>query len=287
TIIILAVILSPVIVFLAANIDTGPVEDEFTIKDIKPASMEKNNGFYRLLTLIEPPETDIESHEVLEKYRDMYAPEDHAHQDSGTWGRPGFYQKWGRSYLANRGKARQTTIYMKRLSHFSYMLTRDVVKDLIKDIPRIEKRIPQYDYLLKRYEKVLNSPKMEVFMKPTLNVAVFQQFIVLRTASFYTVVKIIDALKGDWTPAVKGLLKQVTFAKRLIRGSRFLSINTMGKTIMRKSLRALCGLMNQKECPKEIYALISESMPPLKPEEYQLGNALIGSYLYAASEMDY
>ncbi|MCP4152011.1 MAG: hypothetical protein GY757_29990, partial [bacterium] len=48
--ILLAVILLPVAVFLAANIDIGSVPGDFTLTDLKPASLENDNGFYRYLT---------------------------------------------------------------------------------------------------------------------------------------------------------------------------------------------------------------------------------------------
>ncbi|MCP4150546.1 MAG: hypothetical protein GY757_22560 [bacterium] len=285
-VILLAVILIPVLIFLALNIDIGSVPGDFTQRDLKPASLEKDNGFYRYLTLVEPAEVDVETAGIREKYRTLCAPDFEEQQENentgaDTWGSP---QKLG-DYLKNRKKINKETDVMSNTADFSYYDTKDVVTVLIPRLKAIEKLVPRYDYLLRRYERLINSPKIEDFRTPAQEMPKLPITLLYRLMRFYSALKINQALKGDWPGAIRGLLAQLDFGKRLADGSRFLGPNFNGKAVMRYSVAALNGLMNHKECPKEVYTQIFEGMPPLKPSQYRLGWAYVGHYLYLKNEI--
>jgi len=60
---------------IAHRFDASPAPDLFTMRNIPPASFEKDNGFYFLWSLIEPPEIDIAADSVRQKYRQIFDPQ--------------------------------------------------------------------------------------------------------------------------------------------------------------------------------------------------------------------
>ncbi|MCP4150547.1 MAG: hypothetical protein GY757_22565 [bacterium] len=267
-----AILLIPVLVFLAANIDTGPPPGEYTITDLPPANFHKNNGFYKIVTLAEPRDVGVENQEILDKYRDIFSRksgDNYEDEDTEVWGDP---QSVTYTETKEKDKA------LARATQFPDLFSRDLVKLLKSRKAVILKQKQENSYLLKRYEKLINSRIVEDFLSPALTIPYMR--IMLIANRFYTAVKILEALEGDWTPAIQGLLTQLSFSRKLMKGSREIDSNFIGKAIQRNTLWALWSLMNLKECPKHVYPRVYEGMPELTFEDIRLGKTLIGAYLY-------
>ena len=58
--------------FVVNQLDTSKPADMFTQEDLVPATFDKSNGFYRLWTLGEPADIDVESEAVINKYRKLF-----------------------------------------------------------------------------------------------------------------------------------------------------------------------------------------------------------------------
>lgn len=64
-----------IIAFVVTNIFDAPEpEGIYTLKDLPHASLEPDNGYYRLMTLSYPPEADITSSEIIKEIRKMSEP---------------------------------------------------------------------------------------------------------------------------------------------------------------------------------------------------------------------
>jgi hypothetical protein len=97
----------------------------------------------------------------------------------------------------------------------------------------------------------------------------------LHAAKYYTAVNMLTALEGDWDTGVSNLLDLVDFAKRAVKGSRFLIVNLISKAMYQISLVAIADLMNQKECPNSVYELVLSRTLPLEYEEYGTRKSII------------
>ena len=73
---VLLILLALLVIWIVVNqFDAKLNPNLFTIKDIPGASFDNSNGFYILWALGEPPDVDIMSDEVIEKYRKLFDPQ--------------------------------------------------------------------------------------------------------------------------------------------------------------------------------------------------------------------
>jgi hypothetical protein len=73
---ILLILLALLVLYTVFNqFDIGEPTPVFSLKDIPPATFDRNNGFYRLWTLVFPEEENIESDETFDRIRRLFDPQ--------------------------------------------------------------------------------------------------------------------------------------------------------------------------------------------------------------------
>ena len=259
------------LLFIGINqVDTNKPTDAFSMKDLAPARFDKSNGFYRLWTLTEPPGTDIQSDEVINKYRRLFDPAYDNQKYFNQWNYHHFREKFAGYFdkISINLDFKKTTAFDKKKSIFIPGKNRDL--DKIKS---------QCQFLLERYRQLVDTPLVEDFSLPRRNVPSFNYLALLRVATLYLAVNAVDAVDGRWEQGISNILSNITFARRLVKGSRTFSTASKGKSLTNISLQLLAQLMNRDDCPRQVFKQVMEGLPPLKPDSFSIGGNLVFEYL--------
>lgn len=292
---IFAIILLLAIGFFASNIlmdtpdptlDVGEKLDTSNVGNFlqsifPPASFDPKNGYYRLWTLIEPAETDIDAPATLERYRKVHDPK-FAERD--------YIKKWGEDFVKvyNKGHYKKINDQRKDILKENGKWT-DPPKNAKQDwLPLILEAGDQvaalekiYALQLERYDKLIDAELFEDFTLPVLNgemneLAPIPNLLAwLHTAKLFLAINMRDAAAGDWDARVNRLLDHVDFGKRAVKGSRVLITNLVAKAVLRYSLRALVSVMNHPDCPATVPALILQRLTPIQYEEWGSRKSLL------------
>ncbi len=275
------------IVFTAMNVGDGPQPrfdvgegiddgsfDTFAASVTGPANFDKSNAFYRLWSLTEPAGTDIEADETLLKYRRLHDPA----YDTG-----GYTKEWnastdnwqvGKTFTGyfSTFKTKRKAILKKYGTFDSYYgsVDRDWPQFLLSRKAGYEELYDLYHLFLERYKKLVESPVLEEFtiirMEPAI--AVPDLLAWLHVGRLYISGYILEAMEGNWQRGADGILAHLEMCKRAIKGSRTLIFNLVAKALLKESLYALAGLMNQPDCPNSFYQRIIRGMPVLKYDQF-------------------
>jgi hypothetical protein len=159
--------------FIVVNqVDTSKPADMFTQEDLVPASFEKTNGFYRLWTLGEPTDIDVESEAVINKYRKLFDP--------------GFDNKVYRrqfDYRAYRRGANKITGKIRADMEFPTGIRPDIWKYLMSPGANIKELQQAHPVLLERYQELIDTPAVEDFSSPfRWDIQIFNHLAWLRIA---------------------------------------------------------------------------------------------------------
>lgn len=252
--------------FFAVNqVDTSKPADMFTQKDLVPATFDKSNGFYRLWTLGEPADTDVESEVVINKYRKLFDP--------------GFDNERFLKRHNHRAYKRETNKITEKIRvdmERNMGIRPDIWEYLSSPGTNIEKLKQDHSILLERYQELIDTPIVEDF-SPFLRVdfPIFNHLAWLRIAKLYVAVNALDAINGQWEQGAANLLAHTAFARKVVNGSRVLITNLIGKAAASLSLQMLAALMNRDDCPREVYNQILQGLPPLKPGDFGTKNSFI------------
>lgn len=245
--------------------DAYDVPGLYTEQDLGPPIFDKTNGFYLLFSLWEPPDSDVRSDAVINRYRAFFDPVPGQTRDVEDWVR-----------MAGKGvfkKYEKETRFVNRSGKDWAGFTRSNRAGL----RRLETRL---SFLLERYRRLLGSGIVSDFSTPRLDITYLypDRKELLTAANLYTCLGIGKSLDGD-PGGVQDILAQVNFAKKLIASARSLYTNRIGKDILKLSLEAANNLMNQKECPREVFLQVFNALKPLAYEDFGSRGAFIGYYL--------
>jgi hypothetical protein len=252
--------------FVVVNqVDSGKPADMFTQEDLVPATFDKSNGFYRLWTLAEPTDIDVESEAVINKYRKLFDPG----FDNELF--PGQFDQ--KAYWEITSKI---TEKIRLDIEFKTGIRPDTWKYLSSPAANIKELKQNHSVLLERYQELIDTPIIEDF-SPLLrwNQPIFNHLAWLRIARLYVAVNAVDAINGQWEQGVDNLLAHTAFARRTVNGSRNLITNLVGKAVASFSLQMLAALMNRDDCPREVYSQIRQGLPPQKPGDFGTKNSFI------------
>ncbi len=270
------------VLFVVFNqFDTGEFPRELTKEDLPQVSFDTNNGFYLLMTLVEPRETDIMSEAVVTKYRRVFDTAPDNEKDLDHWKKGDYFKLFGkeveyiRAMLTKAIGAGRNWIdgFTKENSDWNQAVLAGK-----NEIREVESR---WDVYLDRYQKLVDCEVFEDFshFRP---VAVRPHLLAwLQIGRVYIVANMLDALEGNWDNGVRNLLAHLDFGKRSTRGSRLVINNLIAKAMARNTLRALVSLMNHEECPKEIYRTILDGMPPASMDDFGTRKGYTFEYLSA------
>ncbi|MFC2141108.1 hypothetical protein ACFLQP_02305 [Acidobacteriota bacterium] len=243
-------------------------------KDLEPTIFNKDNGFYMVFALSEPPGVDIHSEEIINKYRRLFDPRlGDTDRFRYRWDQEAYRRRF-HSYLR---KAR--FINQKKTDWITFVKSRE------REILALK---PRFSFLLERFEKLLACDIMADFsiprflLHPNYPHEYFYPYpdktALLTVCRLYTALRILEILEGR-IDGVQSILDQISFAKKLIQSARTSYTNLLGKKVLCLSLEALNNLMNRDDCPKEIFSRVFNGLNPLKYEEFGSRKAFIGYYL--------
>lgn len=252
--------------FLVVNqVDTSKPTDMFTQEDLVPTTFDKSNGFYRLWTLGEPVDTDVESEVVINKYRKLFDP--------------GFDDERSPERFDHRAYKRGTNKITEKIRVDIEMNTGirpDIWEYLSSPAANINNLQQDHSVLLERYQELIDTPIVDDFSSfVRWDYPIFNHLAWLRIAKLYVAVNAKDAVNGQWEQGAANLMAHTAFARRTVNGSRFLITNLIGKAVARLSLQMLAALMNRHDCPREVYNQILQGLPPLKPGDFGTKNSFI------------
>ncbi|HLP62394.1 MAG TPA: hypothetical protein VK186_26370 [Candidatus Deferrimicrobium sp.] len=254
----------------------------------KPASFDKSNGFYRLWTLTEPPGVDIESDDVINKYRKLHDPQ----YDNQKYAKEWLENKEGRSsYGQYRVERDKILAKDSKWMNFPEKVLDDWCRELLRERKSVLELKSAYGVLLERYQKMLDSEQFEDFTllvkdgdfivdSPIPNLLAW-----LDVGKLYVAVNMLDAIEGNWNQGTAKLLAHIEFTKKSVKTSRTLVVNLIGKALTLISLHGLISIMNQKDCPKEIFQQVLDGLPPIAQEEFGNSKQLLAEGFLISSQI--
>lgn len=272
----------------AARFDLGEGIDTSSLQSLADsmwgqASFDKNNGYYRMWSLTEPVDTDIESEELLLKYRRMHDPQfdndkylKEWNNDKNTWSAnkknyKGPYDK----YIQKRSEILGKNGVFDSWSGSSI---RDWTRMILaKKEPLLELK-SLFQVFLDRYQKLVDSEFFEDFTIVRFDATIPNLRGWLQVGRLYNTVHMLEALEGNWEKGVSHLLDHIKFTKKTIKTSRTIILNLVGKALMKESLYGLVSLMNEPEFPKTLYPKIINGLPPISYEEYGTKGLAVEAY---------
>jgi len=264
---ILLILLALLVIWIVANqFDAKLNPDLFTSKDIPAASFDKSNGFYIVWALPEPPDADITSDKILEKYRKLSDPQFDNEKYIKTYDfmtSKKMYQYYRDTYTGLKLDFRPDTTK----SDWSAIV--------LSKKSQLSTLHPDLQVMYDRFRMMIDSKVFEDFISVKADAPLPNLLAWLHAGKLYIAVNMLNALEGEWDKGVSNLLDMVDFGKRAVKGSRFLIVNLISKALLYMALEAIADLMNQKECPASVYEMVLNRTPPLKYEEYGTRNSLI------------
>jgi hypothetical protein len=264
------VLLGLLLVWLVINrFDAGDNPQAFTTEDLRPATFDADNGFYRLCTLLEPPAVDVESPEIILKYRRYHDSRCDNEKYLKDW------QKLTFEPFLDSPKGSS--------GHYPWLNFPDETSlwndYILKNRRKIILNRDRFDMLLHRYRRLIDSPVFEDFSRLNYRSPIPNLLAWLRVARIYIGMNMLDALDGNWQQGAAAILDQVDFCKRAVRGSRILITNLIGKAVLRMSLQALASLMAHPDCPRQVFSQVLDGLPDITYEEFGTRNCFITEYL--------
>ena len=122
--------------------------------------------------------------------------------------------------------------------------------------------------MLARYEKLIHCESFIDFTLIRADSPIPNLLAWLHTAKLSIALDVMAAQNGGSRQAVAHLLSHLRFATRVIPDSRTLITNLVAKAVARMSIWALNDIMNQKDCPPEVFSLVLDNTPLLPYEEF-------------------
>jgi hypothetical protein len=261
---VLLALLVLVIGYLAFNqIDARPYRSKYGEPPaIAPGAFEKTNGYYRLWTLTEPGDVDVETDAAILPYRRLFDPA----FDNDRYIREFNQEKYKRKFAYPLG-LREAKGVMR--------IGRDWPSALEKYRDLLTKAKDEYGFILARYEKLIDCDTFSDFTRirsisPLPNLLAW-----LHTAKLSIALDIMAAQNGNAPGAAVHLLRHLRFAAMAGANCRLLITSLVAKAVARMTVWALNDIMNQKDCPPQVFQLVYEQTAPLTSDEFGSRLALL------------
>lgn len=270
-----------------ARFDVGEDLDTSSFQNLahsiwsKP-SFDKTNGYYRMWSLSEAEDTDIESEELLVKYRRMHDPQYDNEKYIQEWIADENKWSYRKKYkgLANKYSQKRNEI-LKRSGKFDSWggsSIRDWAQMILSQKESVLELKSLYQFFLDRYQKLVDCEFFEDFTIIRYDSTIPNLLLWLHVGKLYNTVHMLDALEGNWEKGVSHLLDHLEFTKKTLRTSRTIILNLVGKALMRETLCGLVSLMNEPEFPKSLYKKVIKGLPPITYEEYGTRGLIIEGF---------
>lgn len=255
--------------------DAPEPKNVFSREDLRASYFGPDNGFYLLWGLVEPPEVDITSPETMGKYRAIFDP-------------PGETDNFKRlkEFDAAKYKGGYKPFFKKLTNLQNLFVKKGEISWKQLESMNLKKMLPldpDLNVLIERYRKLISAEDFQDFtefhyLSPIPNLLTF-----LHVSRLYTAIHGVGALEGNWEENVSALFDQIDGTKKMIKGGRILVLNLVAKAVIIRTLNAVTYLMNRKECPGEVYELVTRRMPELQYEEFGSRDSFVGEFLAMGS----
>ncbi|MCK5057626.1 MAG: hypothetical protein KAT34_13275, partial [Candidatus Aminicenantes bacterium] len=258
-----------IIAFVVTNLFDAPEpEGVYTMNDLVQTSLGSDNGYYLLMALSYPTNMDITSPEVFTKIR--------------KFSDPGLLSL-GSKEIHKRAKIHNNLykkLKIKGETGLIYKFTENL-KKINSEKDKIEEFLNSNQVLMQRYRQLLESEKIEDFSLPTYSYPIPHLVNVIKATNLYTARQILNVLDDRWDDGIQGILKQISFYRKLGRSSRQLVNKAVSLRMINHSLKALVFIMNRKDCPKTVFSTILNGLTPLKEQEISMRNPILFEFLNA------
>ena len=250
---VLLVLLVLAVGYLVFNqIDARPYRSKFGEPPaVAPGAFEKTNGYYRLWTLTEPKGVDIETDAAILPYRRLF---DSAFDNN--------------RYIKEFDKKKYEYPEELKKVFDAMRFNVDWLSALGQYQEQLTKAREKYGYMLARYEKLIDCERFNDFTLIRFDSPIPNLLAWLHTAKLSIALDVLAARNGNFQEATAHLLRHLRFAFKVIPNSRTLITNLVAKAVARLSIWALNDIMNQKDCPTEVFGLILDNTPTLPYEEF-------------------
>lgn len=260
---VLLLLLTLIVGYLVFNlIDARPYSSVLiptnSVPALAPDVFEKNNGFYRLWTLTEPRDVDIETDAALLPYRRLFDP---------AFDNDRYIKEF------NKKKYKYPEELKKVFAAMKFGV--DWLSALKQYQEQLTKAGEKYGYMLARYEKLIACERFSDFTLIRYDAPIPNLLAWLYMAKLSIALDIMAAQKGNSLEAAAHLLRHLSFAKKASANSRLLITNLVAKSVARMSLWALNEIMNDKDCPPQVFQLVYEKTKPLSSDEFGSRPSLI------------
>jgi hypothetical protein len=256
---VLLVLLALIVGYLVFNqIDARPYRSKLgTLPVLTPDVFEKNNGFYRLWTLIAPKDADIESDAALLPYRRLFDP---------AFDNDRYIKEFNRTWADYKKNYKNPKELQPVFDVMKYGV--DWLSALKQYQGQLTKASEKYDFMLARYEKLINCESFSDFSLVRADTPIPNLLAWLHTAKLSIALDIMAAQNGNSLEAATHLLRHLHFAGKVIPNSRTLITNLIAKAVARMSIWALNNIMNQKDCPSVVFDLVYENTKSISADEF-------------------
>jgi hypothetical protein len=205
--------------------------------------------------LIEPQEVDIESAATILPYRRLFDP---------AFDNDRYIKEFSQENYKKKYKNPKELSPVFAAMKFNV----DWLSALKQYQEQLTKASAEYGFILDRYEKLINCESFSDFTLVRADSPIPNLLAWLHTAKLSIALDVMAAQNGNSQEAATHLLRHLRFATRVIPNSRTLITNLIAKAVARMSIWALNDIMNQKDCPPEVFSLILDNTPLLPYAEF-------------------
>jgi hypothetical protein len=256
----LLIVLAVLVVYILFNqidIKATPMKEE----ESQPPALAANDGFYLLSAMQEPDQVDVYQPQVVKRYNQLYFSKE---VDKNFINQFQFDRNQKRIWQKGPESEKQM-----RAINWPGDFRQDKCLHVLQHKAILRQMQQEKKVFLERYKKLLESVTfndlstvkyMDIKSVPLLHW--------LRLTKLYTSIQLADALDGNWKPAVANLIKQINFVKRHNKSARLYVTSLIFKAVAKIPLWGLASLMNQPNCPDEVYEHILQGLPDMTYEEF-------------------
>jgi hypothetical protein len=278
------VLMALVVLYLLFNqIDAKLQPGLLKAQETPVAYFNKDNGYYRLWSLSEADEVNIEADAIITKYRKLGDPSQNldVNIDAHNADRAQAYRKSGIAKL--KTLETQVSIRGKSWTNHPTNSNEDWIEKILAKRVEVNTSMDVLKVWLQRYQKLIDAKVFEDFSQARFDTPIPNLLAWLVTAKVYNVINMLDAVDGNWQHGVANILNHVSFGKRTQSGSLVLITNLVGKAVTAHSLYSLAAIMNHKDCPKEAYQQVLDGLPSIEYMEFGCSRSFRGEGLFFPS----
>lgn len=241
--------------------DAPPPAKEYSAAGLAPAAIAPDNGYYWLVNLLQPPESDVAGASVQEQTRRIFDPGAVAGDESADPART-ILQPDQRLFLL------QMRLPVPRL-----------LEACARDRAALDNDLKTFQYVLGRYERMLDCPAVSDFTPLDPRSPVVPLANTRGAARLWLAWAARRGLDGDWPGAVAMVQAHNVFSQKLVTGSRGVLGSMIGMALTADGLQVLAEMVNYPGFTVELGPAIEAGLPPWSGRDLSIRNALLGEYL--------